>query len=172
MKRLKLQLEYDPKMLFETAIWYDTYTSMIQKCCSMQLYDTIHTHIWHGDFFCTYWWRVPYSLHSMCSMIVMNVYLTLIHVSYLFKMLLQVAVVTVAFPATPLLLARARICISASHTREDLIKALEVRHLLQFDYYSAFRHTDSNFILIECIILHSASHSINPQSGCNWIHYA
>ena len=40
--------------------------------------------------------------------------------------LLQVAVVTVAFPATPLLLARARICISASHTREDLIKALEV----------------------------------------------
>jgi len=35
--------------------------------------------------------------------------------------------VTVAFPATPLLLARARICISASHTREDLIKALEVK---------------------------------------------
>ncbi|BBH00571.1 long chain base2 [Prunus dulcis] len=38
----------------------------------------------------------------------------------------NVAVVTVAFPATPLLLARARICISASHTREDLLKALEV----------------------------------------------
>jgi hypothetical protein len=38
----------------------------------------------------------------------------------------QVAVVTVAFPATPLLLARARICISASHTREDLMKALDV----------------------------------------------
>ncbi|PKA53909.1 Long chain base biosynthesis protein 2d [Apostasia shenzhenica] len=38
----------------------------------------------------------------------------------------NVAVVTVAFPATPLLLARARICISAAHTREDLIKALEV----------------------------------------------
>ncbi|KAI9084048.1 hypothetical protein K1719_034044 [Acacia pycnantha] len=38
----------------------------------------------------------------------------------------NVAVVTVAFPATPLLLARARICISASHSREDLIKALEV----------------------------------------------
>ncbi|RZS14220.1 hypothetical protein BHM03_00045888 [Ensete ventricosum] len=37
-----------------------------------------------------------------------------------------VAVVTVAFPATPLLLARARICISASHTREDLMKGLEV----------------------------------------------
>lgn len=38
----------------------------------------------------------------------------------------NVAVVTVAFPATPLLLARARICISASHTKEDLVKALEV----------------------------------------------
>ncbi|KAG9446249.1 hypothetical protein H6P81_012377 [Aristolochia fimbriata] len=38
----------------------------------------------------------------------------------------KVAVVTVAFPATPLLLARARICISASHTKEDLIKGLEV----------------------------------------------
>lgn len=40
--------------------------------------------------------------------------------------LLQVAVVMSAFPATPLLLARARICISASHTKEDLIKGLEV----------------------------------------------
>ncbi|KHN00617.1 Serine palmitoyltransferase 2 [Glycine soja] len=38
----------------------------------------------------------------------------------------NVAVVTVAFPATPLLLARARICISAAHSREDLIKALQV----------------------------------------------
>ncbi|MCE0481746.1 serine palmitoyltransferase component [Datura stramonium] len=38
----------------------------------------------------------------------------------------NVAVVVVAFPATPLLLARARICISAAHSREDLIKALEV----------------------------------------------
>ncbi|KAG4939366.1 hypothetical protein JHK85_046088 [Glycine max] len=38
----------------------------------------------------------------------------------------NVAIVTVAFPATPLLLARARICISAAHSREDLIKALQV----------------------------------------------
>ncbi|XP_010660694.1 long chain base biosynthesis protein 2a isoform X1 [Vitis vinifera] len=38
----------------------------------------------------------------------------------------NVAVVMSAFPATPLLLARARICISASHTKEDLIKGLEV----------------------------------------------
>ncbi|KAJ4868065.1 Long chain base biosynthesis protein 2b [Raphanus sativus] len=38
----------------------------------------------------------------------------------------NVAVVVVGFPATPLLLARARICISASHSREDLIKALKV----------------------------------------------
>ncbi|KAG6543374.1 hypothetical protein Mapa_015288 [Marchantia paleacea] len=38
----------------------------------------------------------------------------------------NVAVVTVAFPATPLLLSRARICISAAHTREDLERGLEV----------------------------------------------
>ncbi|KAG6634873.1 long chain base biosynthesis protein 2a-like isoform X2 [Carya illinoinensis] len=38
----------------------------------------------------------------------------------------KVAVVMVAFPACPLLLARTRICISASHTKEDLVKALEV----------------------------------------------
>ncbi|KAF3337136.1 long chain base biosynthesis protein 2a [Carex littledalei] len=38
----------------------------------------------------------------------------------------NLAVVIVAYPATPLLLARARICISAAHTREDLIKGLEV----------------------------------------------
>ncbi|XP_042448688.1 long chain base biosynthesis protein 2a-like isoform X1 [Zingiber officinale] len=38
----------------------------------------------------------------------------------------NVAVVIVAYPATPVLLARARICISASHTREDLIKGLKV----------------------------------------------
>lgn len=42
------------------------------------------------------------------------------------SVLFQVAVVTVAFPATPLLLARARICISASHSREDLVTALQV----------------------------------------------
>ena len=41
-------------------------------------------------------------------------------------MMPQVAVVVVGFPATPLLLSRARICISASHTREDLARALEV----------------------------------------------
>lgn len=49
--------------------------------------------------------------------------------------LLQVAVVTVAFPATPLLLARARICISASHTREDLLKALDVSSYMTLDIH-------------------------------------
>ncbi|XP_058093020.1 long chain base biosynthesis protein 2a-like isoform X2 [Magnolia sinica] len=38
----------------------------------------------------------------------------------------NVAVAMVAFPATPLLLGRARICISAAHTKEDLLKGLEV----------------------------------------------
>ncbi|KAL0024670.1 hypothetical protein WJX77_007715 [Trebouxia sp. C0004] len=37
-----------------------------------------------------------------------------------------IAMVVVGFPATPLLSARARICISASHTREDLDWALQV----------------------------------------------
>ena len=38
-----------------------------------------------------------------------------------------VALVVVGFPATPLQTARARICISAAHTRKDLDTALKVR---------------------------------------------
>jgi serine palmitoyltransferase len=38
----------------------------------------------------------------------------------------HVATVVVGFPATPLLLSRARVCISASHTREELEAALRV----------------------------------------------
>ncbi|GMF22999.1 unnamed protein product [Phytophthora fragariaefolia] len=37
----------------------------------------------------------------------------------------NLAVVTVGFPATPLLLSRVRFCISAAHTQEDMDKALE-----------------------------------------------
>lgn len=48
------------------------------------------------------------------------------------------AVVVVGFPATPLLLSRARICLSAAHTREDLDWALsvidEVSELIQIKY--------------------------------------
>lgn len=40
-----------------------------------------------------------------------------------------IAMVVVGFPATPLLSARARICISASHSREDLDWALQVSSL-------------------------------------------
>ena len=36
------------------------------------------------------------------------------------------ASVVVGFPATPLLTARARVCISACHTRKDLDRALQV----------------------------------------------
>lgn len=36
------------------------------------------------------------------------------------------AVVVVGFPATPVILSRARFCISAGHTREDLVKALDI----------------------------------------------
>jgi hypothetical protein len=38
----------------------------------------------------------------------------------------HLAVVVVGFPATPLLLSRARVCISAAHSREDLAAAVEV----------------------------------------------
>ena len=38
----------------------------------------------------------------------------------------HLAVVVVGFPATPLLLSRARVCISAAHSREDLAAALVV----------------------------------------------
>uniref|UniRef100_K3X406 serine C-palmitoyltransferase n=1 Tax=Globisporangium ultimum (strain ATCC 200006 / CBS 805.95 / DAOM BR144) TaxID=431595 RepID=K3X406_GLOUD len=38
----------------------------------------------------------------------------------------NLAVVTVGFPATPLLLARVRFCVSAAHTRADLDEALKV----------------------------------------------
>ena len=37
-----------------------------------------------------------------------------------------VAIVVVGFPATPLLTARTRVCISAAHSRADLDYALEV----------------------------------------------
>ena len=39
-----------------------------------------------------------------------------------------VALVVVGFPATPLMSARARVCISAAHTRADLERALQVPH--------------------------------------------
>nr|GMC87006.1 long chain base biosynthesis protein 2A [Ipomoea batatas] len=53
----------------------------------------------------------------------------------------NIAVVMVGFPGVPLLLARVRICISAAHTREDLLKALEVistiGDLVGIKYYPA-----------------------------------
>jgi serine palmitoyltransferase len=52
----------------------------------------------------------------------------------------KVAVVVVGFPATPIIESRARFCLSASHTREDLKKALvhisEVGDLLGLKYSS------------------------------------
>jgi len=54
----------------------------------------------------------------------------------------NIAVVVAGFPATPILLSRARFCVSASHTREDLewaIKELEEiadKQLLKYDNHS------------------------------------
>ena len=69
-----------------------------------------------------------------------------------------IAMVVVGFPATPLLSARARICISASHSREDLDWALQVTPPLlpscpakylcwvaaQFGLFSVHQHSHSN----------------------------
>lgn len=50
----------------------------------------------------------------------------------------QLAVVVVGFPAAPLLESRARVCISAAHTKEDLEDAIakidEVCELLFLKY--------------------------------------
>lgn len=52
------------------------------------------------------------------------------------------AVVVAGFPATPLLLSRARICLSAAHTRKDLDWALsvidEVTNIIQIKYDRSF----------------------------------
>ncbi|CDF39840.1 serine palmitoyltransferase, LCB2 subunit [Chondrus crispus] len=54
------------------------------------------------------------------------------------------AVVVVGFPATPLLLSRARICLSAAHTREDLDWALgvidQVAEIIQIKYDRSLLH--------------------------------
>lgn len=54
----------------------------------------------------------------------------------------QLAVVVVGFPATPLLLSRARFCVSAGHTRADLDHALEkireVTRVLRLRYKTHF----------------------------------
>jgi len=50
----------------------------------------------------------------------------------------KLAVVVVGFPATPLTMARARFCVSAGHTRQDLDSALaiveQVADLLKLRY--------------------------------------
>jgi len=60
--------------------------------------------------------------------------------------MLKLAVVVVGFPATPLLMSRARFCISAEHKREDLEWALDEiselgdKLLLKYAHY----YPDSN----------------------------
>ena len=52
------------------------------------------------------------------------------------------AVVVVGFPAVPILVSRARFCISAGHTRKDLDKALkeidEIADILKLRYDRSF----------------------------------
>ncbi|KAL3668349.1 hypothetical protein V7S43_006439 [Phytophthora oleae] len=46
----------------------------------------------------------------------------------------NLAIVSVAFPATPFLLSRVRFCISAAHTKEDLDEALQTNKELSEEY--------------------------------------
>ncbi|KAK1941684.1 Serine palmitoyltransferase 2 [Phytophthora citrophthora] len=46
----------------------------------------------------------------------------------------NLAIVSVAFPATPFLLSRVRFCISAAHTKEDLDEALRTIKELSEEY--------------------------------------
>ena len=54
----------------------------------------------------------------------------------------QLAVVVVGFPAVPLFQSRARFCISAGHTREQLDNALgkiaEITKMLKLRYHTKF----------------------------------
>ena len=53
----------------------------------------------------------------------------------------KLAVVVVAYPATPMISSRARFCISAAHTKEDIDEILkicdEIGDILQLKYNKA-----------------------------------
>ena len=77
-----------------------------------------------------------------------------------------IAMVVVGFPATPLLSARARICISASHTREDLDWALQVCLLWHaahtapvFNYMQQVQSCyEMTACVAECVLSHLHEH--------------
>ena len=60
----------------------------------------------------------------------------------------------VAFPATPLLLGRMRICLFASHTKEELVKALEENSSITFSSFLTVILVISVLILIDSYFLH------------------
>lgn len=84
----------------------------------------------------------------------------------------------VGFPATPLLLARVRICISASHTREDLVKGLEVRpsshqyemmsFVLGVLYSFSMHHWLSFLFFFYMILLWIMKNFRQPGPLCTW----
>lgn len=58
-----------------------------------------------------------------------------------------IAIVVVGYPATPIISSRARFCISAAHTREDLDRALqdisEVGDLLMLKFIHVKKQDDA-----------------------------
>jgi serine palmitoyltransferase len=49
----------------------------------------------------------------------------------------KIAICVVGYPATPIITARARFCVSASHTRKDLGKLHSIAHFPLITYYTS-----------------------------------
>ena len=77
-----------------------------------------------------------------------------------------VALVVVGFPATPLLLARARVCISASHSREDLEYCLDVID----DVTTKLSMKYSSLSAEEAAEVANGHHGMNGHNGMNGHH--
>lgn len=75
----------------------------------------------------------------------------------------NIAMTIVGFPATALLSARARVCISASHTREDLDWALQVTFSSSLEHdaedVSVWAAGLHDTVCISCSISHTSKHS-------------
>ena len=86
----------------------------------------------------------------------------------------NIAMTIVGFPATPLLSARARVCISASHTREDLDWALQVHTLLSYLAHAVAIGLFAHQILTSSVVLHTMHiyhHPLGQTSGVSKDNY-
>jgi hypothetical protein len=63
-----------------------------------------------------------------------------------------IAAVVVGFPATPLLTSRARICISAAHTREDLDRAIAALQEVAEECALNYNVSRRLFVRLQCCL--------------------